>query len=345
MLARGTPFAACAGQIVRWRNRRFDRFTARVVMKTRPAAVISYDTCAEQTQKAARSIKALCILDQSVGHWRSLAELVRQEAELHPEFADSMPHDLPSNFLESCTEEGLQADHVLAGSQYVKDTMVAHGVDPARVTILQYGVDVERFKPKPEANDRWFRVLFVGQLTQRKGIKYLLEAVRQLKLPRLSLTLVGGVVGSGKGLLPYRDYFKHVPSIPYDEVHRHFREADLFVYPSLHEGSALAVYEALASGLPVVTTPNSGSVVRDGIDGFIVPIRDIDSLKKAILTVWEDREMRTEMGRNARRRSQRFTWAVYRNRLGDLLHRLLDSADHSVAAPTDSSCARSIAGA
>ena len=111
--------------------------------------------------------------------------------------------------------------------------------------------------------------------------------------------------------------------MPHHEVHTYFQKSDVFVYPSLYEGSALAIYEALASGLPVITTPNSGSVVRDGVEGFIVPIRDVDTLKEKILLLYENKELREEMGQNARKRAEEFTWTAYRQRLGTLLRQIL----------------------
>jgi glycosyltransferase involved in cell wall biosynthesis len=325
------PLTAYAGPIIRWRNRRFDRHIARLVKRERPPAVICYDGCAVDTFRAAEAVGTLRILDQSVGHWRTLAALMREEAALHPEFADSLP-DLPEDFLAACTAEGLDADHVLAGSQYVKDTMVQNGVEPWKVTVVPYGADIDTFVPKPAAEDGIFRILFVGQLSQRKGIKYLLEAVSQLNLPAFHLTLVGGVVGSGEGMIRYRNYFRHVDSVPHHEVHRYFQQADIFVYPSLHEGSAIAIYEALASGLPVITTPNSGSMVRDGVEGFIVSIRDVEALKEKILLLFEDRELRDAMGTNARKRAEEFTWAAYRRKAGSLLHKLLSCSAGDVKA-------------
>jgi glycosyltransferase involved in cell wall biosynthesis len=117
-------------------------------------------------------------------------------------------------------------------------------------------------------------------------------------------------------------------------VHRYFQQADVFVYPSLHEGSALAIYEALASGLPVITTPNSGSVVRDGLDGFVVPIRDVEALKEKIVALCENGDMRKEIECNARRRSEQFTWEAYRRRLAEIMRRLAPSAATYVP-PTD----------
>jgi glycosyltransferase involved in cell wall biosynthesis len=106
-------------------------------------------------------------------------------------------------------------------------------------------------------------------------------------------------------------------------MHRIFESADAFVFPSLHEGSALATYEALASGLPVITTENAGSVVRDGVEGFVVPIRDVAALKEKILTLYQDAELRREMGVRARERAEQFTWEEYRARLGELLGQVL----------------------
>jgi len=321
------PLRQQATRIVRWRNRRFDRIVARVVERERPAALICYDTCALQAFRQAGAVGSLRVLDQSVGHWRTLVELMREEADLHPDFSDSLPLDAPEEFLAQCSEEALMGDRILVGSQYVKDTMTRHGVEPSRISIVPYGADVDRFTPQARPGDGVCRLLFVGQLSQRKGIRYLLEAVRQLAAPKLELKLVGGVVGSGSGVARYRDNFTHVAGVPHYEVHQHFQQADIFVYPSLHEGSALAIYEALAAGLPVITTPNSGSVVRDGVEGFIVPIRDVETLKEKILLLYRDSDLRKEMARNARRRSEEFTWAAYRQRIAKLLRDLMRRPD------------------
>ena len=91
-----------------------------------------------------------------------------------------------------------------------------------------------------------------------------------------------------------------------------------FVYPSLHEGSALAIYEALASGLPVVTTFNSGSVVRDGIEGYVVPVQDPDAIKEKIESLYHNIPLRKRMGAAARLRAETFSWEAYRERVAGI---------------------------
>jgi glycosyltransferase involved in cell wall biosynthesis len=99
------------------------------------------------------------------------------------------------------------------------------------------------------------------------------------------------------------------------ELRAALQQADVFVFPSIEEGSALVTYDALACGLPVITTPNAGSVVRDEIDGLIVPIRDVGALAAALQRLREDRDLRERMGRSARTRAEEYPWSRYRHSL------------------------------
>ncbi|NDQ56958.1 MAG: glycosyltransferase family 4 protein [Acidipila sp.] len=323
------PLQRFSDALLRSRNYRFDRWVAGQLERHSAAAVVCYDTCARQTFKRAKALGMLCVLDQSIAHVSAGMKISSEERERYPKFADSWEARGANGLAEECSEEPLLADHVLAASDYVRQSLINIGVEPARIALMPYGVDIERFQPGERRNEKVFRVLFVGQLSQRKGIRYLLEAFKQLRLPGSELLLVGGVVGSSKGLREYREVFTHVSGVPQHEVQSYFQRADIFVYPSLHEGSALATYEALASGLPVIATPNCGSVVRDGIEGFIVPIRDVEALKEKILLLYQDRQLREEMGRRARQRAEEFTWSAYQRRVAKLFHALLGGT-HSV---------------
>lgn len=309
--------------IFRIRNEYFDASVARSVRSFRPQAVIAYDTSALNTFKACEHVGALRLLDQVVGHIKFGLEILKEEAQKHPEFADGCLYERLDWALDRCTNEALMADMIFAPSEYVRDTLIGVGVPSSHIRILPYGVDVERFSPGIKLRGEPFRILFVGQISQRKGIKYLLEAFKNLRLEKAELVLMGDVIGSGDGLIPYEGIFKHIKSVPYAELPQYYRSADIFVYPSLHEGSALAIYEAMATGLPIITTHNSGSVVRDGEEGFIVPIRDIEALMEKILRLYQDENLRNSMGEKARIRVENFTWAQYRLRLADTVRGLI----------------------
>ena len=301
---------------IAWRNDVFDAQFAQRVLAERPRFTIGHDSSALAAQRATQSYGGLAILNQVIGHIRSGLDLFAEEARLAPEFAETLPLP-PSRVIEQCTIEAREADRVIVPSDYVRDTMIANGTKAARVFVLPYGVDTQRFRPpeRPREPDGNFRVLFVGALTQRKGIKYLLEAAKRADIKGLELVCVGKLAGDPAAFAPYADIFRHVRHVPFHEVHRLFQTADVFAYPSLHEGSAFASYEALASGLPVVCTPNTGSVVRDGSEGFIVPVRDVDALVERLRRLARDPDLRARMALAARARAEEFTWTHYGERL------------------------------
>lgn len=308
---------AALAKFIGWRDEIFDRWVAGHVRRVHPRIVVGHDSSSLASFAAAREIGAVSVLNQVTGHIDAALQIFREEAVRNPDFAEALTPP-PARIIERCRREALEADHVLVPSEYVRTTLIERGTPAGRIAVLPYGVDVERFRPQPREPRRTFRMLFVGNIGQRKGIKYLLEALRRLKLPDSELVLVGRIVGDATALAPYADLFRHVPHVPYHEVHRLFADADLFVYPSLHEGSAFATYEALASGLPVIATPNTGSVVRDGTDGYLVPVCDVDALMAKIELLYRDPGLRAAMGVAARERATAFTWRAYRERLAAL---------------------------
>jgi alpha-maltose-1-phosphate synthase len=311
-----------------FRNERFDGAVARHLLRCRPEVVIGYDTSSLKAFRAAKKVGARCILDQVIGHIAVGVPMLHEEQRLHPEWADSVPsHAAGAEIIDRCIAEAHEADSILAASEYVRDTLVTIGVRREKIFLLPYGVDVQRFRPPAEKRSAsTFRALFVGQISQRKGIKYLLEAWKRLALPDAELVILGSVVGQGEGLRRYEGLFRHLPSVPYSELHTYYQDADIFIFPSVHEGSALAVNEAMASGLPVITTHNSGTPVRDGQEGFIVPIRDIDALAQRIQQLYSDRLLVQRMGENARRRIEQFTWQAYRRNLVEHLRTFLNAS-------------------
>jgi glycosyltransferase involved in cell wall biosynthesis len=106
-----------------------------------------------------------------------------------------------------------------------------------------------------------------------------------------------------------------VAQVPRSQVQQEFRRADVFVLPTLADSFGLVHFQAMACGVPVITTPHCGSVVRDGIDGFLVPIRDAEALADRMQQLLEDRYLRRRMGMAARERAGEFTWARYGERL------------------------------
>lgn len=187
-------------------------------------------------------------------------------------------------------EEWELADRIVVGSPFVAEGLADCGVAAEKIHVVPYGVDSRRFSPTPShsSGGRPLRVLFVGEVGLRKGVPYLLEALARLDSKLVEARLAGGVVLDRDRLSRYADRAQILGPVPRSEMPELFRWADVFVLPSVVEGSATVTYEALMSGLPVITTPNSGSIVQDGQSGRIVPVRDIDALAAAIAEYAED---------------------------------------------------------
>jgi glycosyltransferase involved in cell wall biosynthesis len=226
-------------------------------------------------------------------------------------------------------QEVHMADYVITPSEAAAESVMDYGVSPNRVFVLPFGVNVDQFKPGPVDSQlarRKFRVIFVGKFALHKGVHYLLEAWRQLSLPDGELIVVGPpgeseFVESMRN--KYGGSFTEYGNVPHYHLAALFSQADVFAFPSLAEGSALVTYEAQASGLPCVVTHEAGSVVRDGIEGFVVPSCDITELANRIYQLYQDKDLRRQMAVAARKRAEEFTWQRYHTHLVEILETVL----------------------
>ena len=211
---------------------------------------------------------------------------------------------------EKVLEEFELADYFVVPSEHAKKTFIAEGFHDDQIFVLHHGIDLEYFH-KIERKDSVFRILYVGQITLRKGLQYLLQAVSELKLPHSELLLIGKVDPAMEPILRrYEGVFEHIPSLPKIELPRYYSNSSVFVLPSLADSFALVVLEAMACGVPVIVTENTGSkeVFREGVDGFVVPIRDVEAIKEKILFLYENRDVCQAMGEAARQRASEVTW-------------------------------------
>lgn len=245
-------------------------------------------------------------------------ELFSTEYNLWPQWEAPYPdREVMQPLFEFDQQEYSSADLIICASDWVAQGLERLGVQRGKIRVVPYGLDITRhyLEREPWDGRRPLRVLFLGRVTLRKGVQYFSEALRLLNSPRVEARIVGPVTVSPEARRQLQEVAEVVGPVTRAEVGRHYAWADLFVFPSICEGSAGVNYEALAAGLPVITTPNSGSVVRDGVDGFIVPIRDAAALAEKITLLASNPDMVAWMSQNAQERSIEFTWEKYGNRL------------------------------
>ena len=256
------------------------------------------------------------VLDQTIAHCRWSNRVGQAECDANPEWMDWWAISERETRREE--EEAATADMVLCGSDFCAGTMVEQGVERRKIRVVPYGTDSRMFVPRrsPRSDDGTIRLLFVGSLALRKGIHYLLDAARAVKSLGVRVTLVGASRVSLEHLHTYKDVADHQARVLHGNMASLYQGHDIFVFPSLVEGSSLSVYEAMSCGLPTIVTPNAGSMVRDGVSGLIVPPRDVGALAAAIERLAKDRDERIQMGIRARGEIEhRGDWSHYGDRL------------------------------
>jgi glycosyltransferase involved in cell wall biosynthesis len=228
------------------------------------------------------------------------------------EVAESDWHEMAQREIQ----EWALADTIVCGSDYVVDAMRTGGGPVQKCVAVPYGVDAGQFRaPQDRARNRRLGVLCVATLNLLKGVQYLMAAARLLKDEPVDIRLIGPSQLCGKAVDELKTALTVVGPVPRTQMRDEYARADVFVLPTISEGSATVCYEALAAGLPVVTTPHAGSVVRDGIDGFIVPIRDPEALANRIMLLARDRDRLDQMSQHAAQAAERYTWDRYGQRL------------------------------
>lgn len=304
----------------RWiweRNEAVDRALATLV-HAGDVVVGQYGACLQAFRRA-KALGARTVLDYPIAREGYVRQVLGEEARRRPEFAETLTGDgnvTRDEHRRRIDEEVRLADAIIVGSSFARDSF-AEATDLSRVYVVPYGVDAGTFSPAHgQPASAPLRVLFAGQVTQRKGIGYLFDAMRLLDPQRFHLTVVGSLSGSRDAVAWYDDLYGRIVRAAPGDMPAIYRSHDVLVLPSIVEGSALVVLEAMASGLPVVVTPNAGAeAVRDGVDGFIVPVRDPEAIARCLKVLESDTTLRREMGLSARERALEFSWAAFAERV------------------------------
>ena len=282
----------------------------------RVAAVHTYEDCARAPFQRAKKLGKACLYDMPIGYYPAWERISAQLAQKYSDWI-SGPQSVQLVPREHKREEMALADLVFAPSAFVADTIRAEFPDK-RIAIAPYGVDAANWTSAPRVSGRPLTFLFAGQSSLRKGTPLLLEAWRAAALAGARLQLVGAwrLAEAKKRELP--PGCSWTGPVSAERLRAIYAGADVFVFPTNFEGRALVVGEALASGLPVLTTKASG--MDDTIDescGRIVAADDRDALVEGLRWFARNAGRAPQMSQAARTRAETCTWDHYRARLTD----------------------------
>ncbi len=306
-------------------------------MKERPGirGVYLYEDGAAESFAVARDLGIHTFYDLPIGYWRVARRLLVEEAQLSPEWAKTLEGNSDSGPKLARKDRELDlSDTVLVASSFTQQTLSEFpGVLP-EVVVVPYGAPtpVPNISPSVRLPDESLKILFVGSLGQRKGLRYLLEAVESLKgQGGYDLTLIGTMPGAKcEPLRKAVQRHRYIPSLPHAEILAEMRRHHVLVLPSLFEGFGLVLTEAMANGLPIIATAHTAApdLIENGKEGYLVPIRSADQIAARLTDLRGDETRRQAMAEAAISRSMKQTWGHYRRTISQVMGRQLSNENH-----------------
>ena len=318
----GIPFA-WKRTVRRWSDAQLGRVAGRLAAK-RGVGLVSYSYYGYHAFQA-YSRKA--VLFQLHPHPTTMRAILERELLDHPECAPSLLQEwelaLPAEDLDRLVVESRTASRYLVASSFTRQSLVDQGVAADAIQVVPYGIDLQRFHPAPEkpVNTGTLQLLFVGRINQRKGLSYLLSALRLLVDCDLHLTVCGRVLDDLSTFKGFEQQVTIRPSVSPADLVSAYQRADLFVFPSVGEGFGQVLLEAMACGLPVLATTRTAApdLIADGVQGFVVEPRHPEALAERIRWAANHREELAAMGKQARLQAERFPWERFRTQIAQVL--------------------------
>ena len=292
-----------------------------------PTGIYAYEDGALASFQAAKQLGVARLYDLPIGYWRTARRIQMEEAERHPEWAETMPALRDSDAKLGRKDEELQlSEHIYVASQFTASTLQDAPFSCPTPTIVPYGCPPARnaCDLAPRKANQPLKVLFVGSLSQRKGLADLLDAVNQVG-NKVELTIIGRRVADCKPLDAALNQHRWIESLPHAEILQIMRTHDVLVFPSLFEGFGLVLTEALSQGIPIISTTHTAApdLIEDGKEGFIVPIRSSEGIAAKLLLLSEDSDRLHGMSEAALKKAQTASWEAYQRGMVDALRPLL----------------------
>lgn len=281
--------------------------------------VYAYEDGAAASFGMAKSLGLNCFYDLPIGYWRAAQQLLSVEAERWPDWAATLPgmHDSAEKLLRK-DEELKLADKIFVASQFTAKTLNHYNGKLAPVEVIPYGFPpVNRRVYNKIARSRPLKLLFVGGLSQRKGIADVFKTAEFFG-NRVELTVVGHKTGSNCPVLN-EALAKHtwIPGLPHEQILKLMHQHDVLLFPSLFEGFGMVISEAMAQGTPVITTDRTAGpdIIEDGHNGWLIEAGDTEKLIEATERLLSKPELIEENGKAAIETAAKRPWQLYARQL------------------------------
>jgi glycosyltransferase involved in cell wall biosynthesis len=334
------PFPLRA-RATRWTDDRLGHLAGQRAKRS-GAGILSYSYYGHSAFSAAGPSVARWLF-QLHPHPASMRRILLRELADYPQCAESLQKEwelaLPEQQFDMLCEETQMAHNWIVASSFTRQTLIENGAPAERIHVAPYGVELERFQPtytRPGEQGP-LRILFAGTINQRKGIAYLLDALRLLNTKQIQFAIRGRAADDLallRSSAPDVDIRLNVSNAELIEA---YQTSDFFVFPSVAEGFGHVILEALACGLPVLSTTRTAALdlVTSGRDGFVIEPRRSDLIAERLEWMLMNRGRLPEMRREARAKAEQYTWPRFRSRIVDILTPHTDRATRTELTTAD----------
>jgi glycosyltransferase involved in cell wall biosynthesis len=317
------------------KDKSLGRRAAEVALK-KDAALFVYSYYAHSAFSYNRQILPFRFIFQLHPHPIEVRRILAEEIELTPEAKFSLIQEyelgLPQSQFEQLSREPHLANGWVVASSFSASTLTAQGIPQEKIHIVPYGVDFSQFPQRKQMPvfDKPLRVIFVGSMVQRKGLSYLLQAVRLLKSQNIEIVLCGRGVRDQQLISQYKDLNISIKTnLSRSDLVQEIHQSDLMIFPSLAEGFAHVILEVMSCGVPIIATPHTCApdIMEDGRQGFIVPIRSSQVIAEKLEWAIYNRESLYEMGVSAAAQARLFSWSRFRDGIRQAYRAMLMDVD------------------
>jgi len=298
--------------------RRFDAQVSKRLAKAKKegaTAVYAYEDGALETFIEAKKLGLQCIYDLPIAYHETLQKLLKDEVKRRPEWKNTLGGGVKDSEekLKRKVKELELADVVVVASNFVRNSLPDWATNK-KIIQSPFGTPLGNATVLEEKNiKKKLRVLFVGSMTQRKGLGDLFEAMKLVNNEEVELVVLGSMAAPKTFYDSFNVNYTYKSTRPHNEVLALMRSCDVFCLPSIVEGRALVMQEAMSQGLPIIITPNTGGedLVETEDTGFLVPIASPKMIAEKINWFLNNRDKISKMGKAARKKALTYSWEGY----------------------------------
>ena len=278
------------------------------------------DGCSDSFARA-KELGIQCSYELPIAHWATVRRLLAEEAERYPEWEPTLESTRePEEKLCRKEKELRLADRITCPSQFVLDSIPSGIRQKIPCQISPFGSPTcESLDSLESPCKKNFELLFVGSMSQRKGLADVFNSMKLLKKEPIKLSILGQPSMPKEFYRKQFSEFEYFPPRSNQKVREIMKTHDALVLPSIVEGRALVQQEALSCGLPIIVTPNAGSedLVKEGTTGHMVPIRSPEKIAEAIRAMIENKHHKEEIRRLCQIKAKQYSWVSYAQRIID----------------------------